>query len=313
MVDGERPIVVLGGTGHLGRHAVRAARAQGARVRVLSRSAAAARALLGDGPEIVEGDLADPAAARRVLDGAAGVVVAVSAFARRTFRRLREIEHDAVIAALEEAARLGVRRVVYLSVFDIDAELVDRIGLASADVKAGVERWLRGSELDWTVLGQPPSMEIFFAMIRGGRVMAVPGGGPPALPSISPRDTGELAAQAVLRADLGGRRLRLAGPEALSFPAAAERIGAVWGRRIRFVRIPLAGPLLARRALAPLAGLSEPAGYAHALLGFVRLLNEFPPELAARAADDHRLLRELFAFTPTTIEDEARLRLPAKG
>jgi uncharacterized protein YbjT (DUF2867 family) len=150
-------------------------------------------------------------------------------------------------------------------------------------------------------------------MIRGGRVMAVPGGGPPALPNISPRDTGEIAAQAALRDDLGGRRLRLAGPETLSFPAAAERIGAVWGRRVRFVAIPLALPLLARRAVAPLAGLSEPLGFAHAMLGFVRLLNEFPQAVAAHAGDDHRLLRELFEYAPTTIDDEARQRLPARG
>ena len=41
-----------------------------------------------------------------------------------------------------------------------------------------------------------PSMEIFFAMLRGD-TLVVPGGGPPALPTVAASDLGEIAAQAM--------------------------------------------------------------------------------------------------------------------
>jgi len=263
--------------------------------------------------DIVEGDIADAEPLRAVLDGGRAVVIAVAAMTRKLFPRLWEIEHDAVLRAFEEAERAGVSRVVLLSIYDVDLDFAARLDLAAAPLKAQVEQELFRSGLNGTVLGQPASMEIFFAFIRGGRVMAVPGGGPPALPTIAPQDTGVIAVQAALRDDLGGRRLRLAGPEALSFPAAAERIGRIWGRRIRFVRIPLALPLGVRRLLRPWRGDRTTAAFLYTMLGYVRLLNEPPPGLVSRAAEDHRRLLETFSLAPTTLEMMARSRLPRAG
>ncbi|MFH1464850.1 MAG: NAD(P)H-binding protein [Pseudomonadota bacterium] len=299
------PVLVLGGSGHLGRHAVAALLARGQAVRVLTRSAWAARALLGPEPELVEGDLEDPVAVRAAFDGVERAVVAISAFTLGTFRRLGAIERDAVIAALTAGRDQGLRRVVYLSVFAVDGP--QAADLETAQVKRAVEAWLAGSGLDWTVLGQPPSTDLFFALIRAGRVLVAPGGGPPALPTISPLDTGALVALAVLRDDLGGRRLRLVGPDRPSFPEVARRIGAAWGRRLRVVK----PPLLVFRALHRLSGWLAPrldlAGYAHLLLGHILLMRRFPQDLAARAGDDHATLRALFpTWEPRPLEDDAR-------
>jgi uncharacterized protein YbjT (DUF2867 family) len=146
-------------------------------------------------------------------------------------------------------------------------------------------------------------MQIFFAMIRGDTMM-VPGGGPPALPTIAAVDVGEIAAQVTLRNDLSGRRFRLVCPEALSFPAAARRIAAVLGRPIRFRGIPLALPTLAWQITRPLARLSGRLLYVHQMLGFIQLLNRFPPEIAAEAPQAHRLLLDTFSYQPTTLEME---------
>ena len=106
------------------------------------------------------------------------MVVSVSAFSREQIRRMIAIERDAVIAALDEARRAGIRRFVYVSVFDIrEEEMPKRLPLLDlATIKQDVERYLKASGLDWTVIGAPPSMEVFFAMTRGDR-MIVPGGG----------------------------------------------------------------------------------------------------------------------------------------
>jgi uncharacterized protein YbjT (DUF2867 family) len=298
-------VVVVGGTGHYGQHIVRSLAQRGAAVRVLSRDAASARSLLGEVPEIIEGDIMSVTARRAALQGMDAAVIAVSAMAPGLIRQTKAIEEDAVLALLEEAKAQGVGRVAYLSVYEIRQEAVAGLDLASGRAKLHIEQALAASDLNWTVLGCAPSMQIFFAMIRGDAMM-VPGGGPPALPTISAVDVGKIAAQAALRDDLGGRRFRLVGPEALSFREAARRISAVLGRPIRFWKIPLALPTLAWRLTRPLSGLSGRLLYVHQMLGFIQLLNRFPPEIAAEASQAHRLLTDTFSYRPTTLEMEAQ-------
>jgi uncharacterized protein YbjT (DUF2867 family) len=301
------PVLVLGGTGHLGRFVVTSLLARGQAVRVLSRSPARARVLLGDEVEILEGDLCDPASVTPAMAGVERAVVTVSAMSPATFRRSRQIECDAVIAALEQGMAAKLRQVVLVSIFAIDLELAGRFGIDSASIKHDLEAWLARSGLRWTVLGQPPSMEVLFTFIRGGRTMAVPGGGPPRLPTIAPQDTGVIAADAVLRDDLHGLRIRLVPVPPLSFPEAAQRIGAVWGRRIRFVAPPLFIPLFLRWLLTPLAAVNDTIGFVHCILGFLRLLNAFPSDGLDR---DRARLAELFDHRFTTLEDEALARRP---
>jgi len=300
-------VLVLGGTGHYGRHIVAGLEAKGVPVRVLTRSAVRARGSLPRTVEFTQGDLVSREDVARALHDVDRVVVAVSAFTRGQIRKMGAIEREAVIAALDEAEAAGVKRVVYISVFDIRPEIPARLHLDSARIKQDVERYLQSSDFDWTILGAPPSMEVFFAMMRGDR-MVVPGGGPKAVPTISPVDLGEIAAQAVLRDDLGGRRVRLAGPELLSFPEAAKRLSAVYGKTIRFTAIPLILPKIAWHATWPLARFSRSLDYVHTILGFAQLLNAFPQDLALASVEDHANLVRTFSYTPTTLEMEARRR-----
>ncbi len=300
-------VLVLGGTGHLGRFVVAALLERGVAVRVLSRDPGRARAVLGDRVEILQGDLCDPASVAPAMAGVARCVVTVSAMSPATFRRSREIECDAVIAALEQGQRDRLQRVVLVSIFAIDLALAGRLGIDNARIKHDLESWLAASGLAWTVLGQPPSMEVLFAFIRGGRTMAVPGGGPPRLPTIAPQDTGALAADAVLRDDLHGQRIRLVAVPPVSFPEAAQRIGAVWGREVRFVAPPLFIPIALRWLLTPLAALNDKLGFVHTMLGYLRLLNAFPSE--GLDADRERLAT-LFDHRFTTLEEEAEARRP---
>jgi uncharacterized protein YbjT (DUF2867 family) len=297
-----KPILVFGGTGHYGRTIVRCLLDRGQTVRVLSRNAARARSVLGVQPELIEGDVTSRSTVNSALDGTRAVVIAVSAFTWKTIRKRTKIERDAVLRILEEAGRAGIARVVCLSGYDVREDFAKRLGvLAIAKPMLDVQAALAESRLDWTVLGCSPSMEMFFAMIRGAK-MIVPGGGPPALPSISPIDVGTIAAQAVLRDDLGGRRIRLPGPEALSFPEAARRISVVWGREIRFHRIPVTPLKIA-------SVLTHPFNpFLLYLVMALRMLNNFPQELVAQVPTDHRALLETFDFTPTTLEMEAHRR-----
>ncbi len=305
------PILVLGGTGHYGREIVRSLVEKQVPVRVLTRNAGKAREILGAVPELVEGDLASPQAVKESVAGVPRVVVAVSAFSPAQIRRMKAIEQDAVIDALQEAWKAGARRAVLISVFDVKGGGTADTQAETGNIKLQVEKYLAGSGFNWTVLGAPPSMEIFFRMTRGS-AMNVPGGGPEALPTVSPRDMGEIAAQAVLRDDLDRRRFRVAG-EVVSFPEAARRISAAVGRPIRFRKIPLILPKIAWVLTAPLSPFSDRILYVHTVLGFIRLLNTFPREIAEAARADRQRLIQTFRYVPTSIEAEAEWRMSRTG
>ncbi len=298
----KKPILVLGGTGHYGRHIVRSLVAKGEPVRVLSRNAANARRVVGDRPRIIVGDITSYESVRTSLNGARVIVISISAFNWKTIRHMDLIERDSVIEVLEEAPRAGIERFVYLSGYELREDVLERLNLHRfARIKQELEAALSKSNLNWTVLGCAPSMEIFFAMLRKDTMM-VPGGGSSALPTISPVDVGEIAARTVMRDDLRGKRIRLTGPEALSFPEAARRISAVTGRPIKFRRIPLIPIKIA-------AALTRPFNpFLQHLFWAIKLFNHFPQDLAAEVPAAHRLLFETFDYTPTTLEMEVRWR-----
>ncbi len=298
-----KPILVLGGTGHYGRHIVQSLLKEAAPVRVLSRNAGKARKILKVG-EILEGDITTKESVAEALNGVGAAIISVSAFAPRSIRKLELIEKDSVLAVLAEAEKAGVPRLVYISTYGTSQDSPRGVNLEITRIKSEVESALARSDFNWTVLGAAPSMDIFFAMIRGDTMM-VPGGGPPALPTVSPVDVGEIAAQTVLRQDLPGKRFRMVGPEAISFPEAAKRISIVAGRTIRFRKIPLVLPKMAYAVTRPLTPFSDGLLYVNQMLGFIKLLNQFPQDVASEVPKVHRLLLDTFDYVPTTLEMEA--------
>ena len=82
-------VLVVGGAGHYGRHIVHSLVQRGTAMRVLSQNVASARSLLGEAPEIVEGDITTEAARRAALRGCASRVRSVHGAGGRRLHRLR--------------------------------------------------------------------------------------------------------------------------------------------------------------------------------------------------------------------------------
>ncbi len=295
-------ILVIGGTGHYGRHIVQALIKKNIPVRVLSRNKNKAQSFFNDQQalEIMEGNVLDSQILEKCISKVTGIIIAISAFNRKTIRRLRKIERDAVLKLLHQASQQKINRVVYVSVYE---KPLPDVPMKTGKIKYEVEEALEKSSFDYTILGAPPSIEIFFSMIRGGK-MRVPGGGPSSLPNISPIDLGEIAAQAILRSNLPQKRYRLAGPSAPSFPEAAARISDVVGKDISFTKIPLF-PLRVAAKIA--GGLSLIMPYIAQLLPFILLLNSFESEIALQVAEDYKILQDTFTYSSHTLEDHAQM------
>ncbi|MFX0211322.1 MAG: NAD(P)H-binding protein, partial [Candidatus Hodarchaeota archaeon] len=118
-------ILVLGGTGHYGRHIVKALLENNQSVRVLSRNKLKAREILGEIPEIMEGDITSKEAVITSLEGINAIIISVSAFNKKIIRKAKLIERDSVLMVLEEAGKRGINRIVYISVYAKPAADVD--------------------------------------------------------------------------------------------------------------------------------------------------------------------------------------------
>jgi len=112
-------VLVTGGTGFVGSHSVRALRAAGHELRLLARSAAKVERVFpgADPGELVIGDVTDPTAVTKALDGVDTVVhcAAVVAIEARRAHEVRETNLRSVELVVGAAADRGMGAIVYVS------------------------------------------------------------------------------------------------------------------------------------------------------------------------------------------------------
>lgn len=114
-------VLVTGGTGYVGCHAVAALARAGHRIRVLARSAEKVPAALGplgvDGIETIIGDVTEPAAVERALAGCDAVVHAASVFSldARKAGEMKAVNVRGTEVVLGIAHRLGLDPIVHVS------------------------------------------------------------------------------------------------------------------------------------------------------------------------------------------------------
>ena len=297
------PVLVYGGTGYYGKHIVRHLLEKGEYVRVLSRNLGSAIKNLGSNPHIVEGDVMNPSTISSSLNNAGSVIIALSASHPGLIRNVNKIERDAVFHILDEMKDRGIERLVYLSVYDIRESLLKDLNIQDfVQAKMEVEQRIKNSGLNWTILGAAPSYELFFRLLRNNKLV-IPGGGRKKIPSVSAEDVGEICAQAVKRDDLAGQRIRLTGPEAVSFPEMARMISEITGKKVRHLAIPLDFVNLASFLIKPVYP------YMRYIYKSLKLLNNFPEDISKEVSWDHIQLRKLFDYKSVTLEEEIQRRL----
>lgn len=306
MNNKDKKIIIYGGTGHYGRKVVEKLIQKGKSVKVVSRNETNARKILGEEVEIFQGDVTNHKTIVESLKNVSSIVICLSAMSSKLFRKMKQIERDAVLMIMEEARKASISRLVYMSGYEMRAQLLRELKIPEfGETKIEIESRISKSNFNWTILGDAPSFELFFAFIRNGK-MTVPGGGKNAIPSISAEDVGEITAQTVLRYDLNKRRIKLTSPEPYSFPEVATKISEISGKRVKHMTIPLGMINIISLSLLPI----NP--FVRFLYKSLKLLNNFPVDLAENVPNDHKLLRELFDYEPVTLDMEIKRRIKDK-
>lgn len=146
----QRHVVILGGTGFVGRHLVARLLQGGDRVTVLSRGVdAAKRRLKPQGASLIEGDVGDADFLAAVLDDADAVVNLIGILNEKGdrgdgFERVFVGITDALVDAMQ---RMGVRRLLQMSALN-----AGRGESHYLQARGRAEQHVRAAGLDWTLL-----------------------------------------------------------------------------------------------------------------------------------------------------------------
>ena len=229
-------ILVIGGTGNIGRHVVTHLTSTAAQVRALVRNPAAA---LPPQVEIVRGDLTDPATLDASLDDIDAVFLVWTA------------PLEAAAPAFERIAA-HAPRIVYLSVPLKTPHPFFQASLPnpSAALHEELERLIQQSGSEWTLLR--PGMLASNALawwgpqIRRGEVVRWPYLAAPTAP-IDERDIASTAVRALLESGHAGAEYVLTGPQSLRQSEQLSAIGRAIGRRLNIEEL---SPEEARREWA---------------------------------------------------------------
>ncbi len=298
-----KKIIIYGGTGFYGQKVVEKLLQKNQSVKVVTRNIENSKRLFGDKVEVFQGDVTESGVIKESLENVSAIVICLSAMSNKLIRKMKEIEQDAVFEIMEEAQKANISRLVYMSGYEMRKQLLlDLNILEFGEIKIAIEEKISQSAFNWTILGDAPAFEMFFAFTSKGR-MIVPGGGLKAFPTISPEDVGEITAQIVMRDDLNGKRIKLTGPKAYSFPEVAKLMTDISGKQIKHKKIPLFVINLVSFVLLPFTP------FVRYLYKSLKMLNNFPSDLAEGVPQDYKLLRELFDYEPVTLEMEIDKRV----
>ncbi len=152
MASDDRPVLVIGATGFVGRRIVAALESRGEAVRCLARTPAKAADLVSARVSVIPGDMLDPVAVTAATEGVRAVVVCVHTISRQTLRGdggdFMDVEAEGIRNVIAACRRVGVRRVIYVTSIGVDAAATS----SWLRGRAGTEQALFSSGLDATVL-----------------------------------------------------------------------------------------------------------------------------------------------------------------
>ncbi|HEV2220021.1 MAG TPA: complex I NDUFA9 subunit family protein [Casimicrobiaceae bacterium] len=238
-------VLVLGGSGFVGRHVAAKLSAAGHDIVVITRRRERARhLLLLPTVQVVEGDPFDGAVLARYAAGATASINLVGVLherGRQTFERAHVELPGVLVAACKSA---GIRRILHLSALGAGANAPSRY-LRS---KAAGEAAIAASGLAWTVFGpsvifgpEDTFLNLFAKLSRLLPVIALAG----ANARFQPVYVGDVAASIVAALsddETSGQRYELCGPRVYTLEQLVRYVGEVTGAARPIV--PL-GPMLA--------------------------------------------------------------------
>lgn len=241
-----KDILIVGGTGVLGRALVERLRRDDRRLTVMSRFPEKHRQLASTGTELVRGDLTEPQSLAQACRGKSVVIAAAHSMIGRGRYASARVDGKGMTALMDVASQEGVKHLIFLSV--IGARPDHPIDFWRTKWKA--EQHLISSGLPYTIIRCAAFMEWHVYEFIGKQVLAngkvfIPGSGENPISFVSVRDVAALIDICVDSPSLRSRTIVIAGPE----HATRNEIARMYGERahrqvvIRHISRPVLGVL----------------------------------------------------------------------
>jgi len=225
-------ILVVGGTGHVGRPVAERLRADGRQVRLLVRDAARARSMLGDGFELFSGSIEDATAVAAAMRGVDGVHVSVTG---GTVAEMMAAEAVGMATVAAEAARARVGLVTYVSGNLAREDYGPKLPEHRAKIIA--EDALKASGVPYVIFRPTYFMENLTRHISGRRAITI--GHPRPLHMVAAADFGSMVSRAYDTPAVHNQELVVHGPEPLTIQQALACYRDVARPELRCTTVPV--------------------------------------------------------------------------
>ncbi len=260
-------VTVFGGSGFLGRYAVRALAKNGWRIRVALRRPHLTPELrvMGDVGqiELFQANVRYKASIIEALEGADAVVNLVGVLYETGRQSFQALQADAAHDIAHAAATQGIGRLVQVSAIGADAQSASAYARTKAAGEAAVRAALPGATIlrPSVVFGEEDRFFNRFAAMAGvSPVLPLIGGGQSRMQPVYAGDVGAAIALALSWPEAAGRTYELGGPKAYTFRQLMEIMLTEINRRRALIPIPfpVAGGLGRLGDLAATLGLPPP-------------------------------------------------------
>jgi len=227
-------VLVAGATGYLGGYVARELKNRDFFVRALVRSSKNIDGLRDSTDEIVEGEVTRPETLGHVCDGIDVVFSSVGITNQKDGLTFRDVDYRGNKNLLEVALRAGVRKFIYVSVFN--GPNLPHLAIVKAHEDFVDE--LSASGIDSAVLrptGFFSDMGEFLGMAKKGRVYLIGRGEN----RVNPIHGADLAAVCVDAIEGERREIDVGGPEVQSYREIAELAFRSLGKPTRITSVPV--------------------------------------------------------------------------
>lgn len=216
MTNTNKTILVIGGTGMLGKPVAQQFKADGFNVRLLTRNPEKAQKLFGAGYEIVKGDVDNPAALREALTGVDGVHVSLKGGpSEADFDRMDRL---AVRDIAQIAKEKNVGRVTLISAYAVSEEKADTPESRS---KVKGEAALKSSGVPYTIFRCSWFMETLPMFVQGKSISLI-GNQIHPLHWVAAQDYARMVSKSYQTEETLNKELYIFGPEAYTMSDAMK-------------------------------------------------------------------------------------------
>jgi NADH dehydrogenase len=206
-------ILVVGGTGLVGKSTALQLQREGYRVRIFTRDSNIARKQLGDSFTFIQGDLADAAALERALEGCSGVHLALPSGHDPVL--LERVQHQGAALVARLAARQGIQHLTYVSGYLVSERFAH---IPAERAKLNAENAIRKSGVLYSIFRPTYFTDTLPRFVQGKRA-SIFGKQPHAIRFLTLGDFAKIVSKAH-ETPGANQAYFVCGPEALTFEQA---------------------------------------------------------------------------------------------